>query len=71
MIIEGYVWCDHYGMIHKDVKDPMKEGPTNYSKANEWQPEAWVFKSAPETGYDGEMWHFECPGEHKELQTAE
>ena len=72
MRVQGWVWCDHYGLVHEDIDDPQREGPVyDWPGAEESlaKDKDWKLRTDP-TWPDEKMWHFTCPGPHFELETV-
>ena len=63
-------WCEFYMEPHEtETDDPYDEGPqyTSYDGALDFPPGAWTWHVNEHKGYQGQLWHFVCPGPHRKL----
>ncbi len=67
--VEFFVWCDFYDEPHNNDDDPQDEGPqyTSYDGVADFPDGAWTWHVNGHKGYQGQLWHFVCPGEHRNL----
>ena len=65
--------CEFYDEAHNsDSADPYDEGPRmpgidDVYYAEDWPEGAWTLHVDEFQGYAGNLWHFTCPGPHRNL----